>query len=103
MKLGNLLIAGTAAAISYWVVSNKDKIAEEIQETSHLLEDISTSYAKIQEQAQIISSYSQPLKEMTQDLNYKFRVYQQEAAGHLQEIQAIQEKYQSTTPKNNPS
>lgn len=93
MKLGNLLLTGTAAAISYWLVSNKDKIAEEIQETSGLWDDISASYSKIQKQADIIKNYSQPLKEMTQDLNYKFRVYQQEVDSHLQEIQAIQEKY----------
>ena len=48
MKLGNLLIAGTAAAISYWAVTNKDKIAQEIEETGSLLDDISASYAKIQ-------------------------------------------------------
>ena len=99
MKLGNLLIAGTAAAISYWAVSNKDKIAQEIEETGSLLDDISASYTKIQEQAEILKGYSQPLQEMAQDLNYKFRVYQQEAAGHLQEIKAIQAKYQTTQPK----
>lgn len=99
MKLGNLLLAGTAAAISYWAVSNKDKIAQEIEETGDLLDDISASYAKIQEQAAIIKGYSQPLQEMAQDLTYKFRVYQQEAAGHLQEIQTIQAKYQTTQPK----
>lgn len=93
MKLGNLLLAGTAAAISYWVVTNKDKIIEEVQETSHILEDMSDSYANIQEQVAIIKSYGHPLQEMAQDLNYKFRVYQQEAQGHLSQIQSIQEKY----------
>ena len=99
MKLGNLLLASTSAALSYWLVSNKDKIAQEIEETGDLLDDISASYAKIQEQAAIIKGYSQPLQEMAQDLTYKFRVYQQEAAGHLQEIQTIQAKYQTTQPK----
>ena len=36
MKLGNLLLAGTAAAISYWAVSNKDKIAQEDIKTAIL-------------------------------------------------------------------
>ncbi len=67
MKLGNLLLTGTAAAISYWLVSNKDKIAEEIQETSGLWDDISASYTKIQKQADIIKNYSQPLKENPQN------------------------------------
>lgn len=93
MKLRNLLLAGTAAAISYWAVTNKDKISEEVHETRNLLDDMSGSYSKIQEQVGIIKAYSQPLQEMAQDLNYKFRVYQQEVEGHLDQIQSFQEKY----------
>lgn len=93
MKLGNLLLAGTAAALTYWTVTNKDKIIDQVQETSDLLEDISNDYSNIQEQLAVIQGYNQPLKEMSQDLLYKFKVYQKEAEGHLEQIHRVAEKH----------
>lgn len=93
MSLKHLLIAGSAAALSYWVVSNKDKIIQEVQKTEQLWTGIQDSYQNIQKQAAIIQSYREPLQEMAADLQYKFRVYQQEASAHLNEIKTIQEKY----------
>lgn len=93
MSLKHLLIAGSAAALSYWVVSNKDKIIQEVQETEQLWTSLQDSYQNIQKQAAIIQSYREPLQEMASDFRYKLRVYQQEADAHLNEIKTIQEKY----------
>ncbi|MDY3025039.1 MAG: hypothetical protein SOS23_06975 [Streptococcus hyovaginalis] len=95
MKIGQLLIASTAAAISYWTVANKDKILKETKETTALVNDLSAHYTNIQQQLQIIKDYEQPLREMVEDLQYKIRVYQQEATGHVKEITPLLEKYQS--------
>ena len=93
MKLKNLFVASAAAAISYWAISNRKEIAEEAQYKQGLLDDMSHSYARIQKQIETLKQYRQPLQELTQELQYKLRVYQQEATGHLSEIQAIQDKY----------
>lgn len=93
MKLGNLLLAGAAASLSYYLVSNKEKIAQEVTETAQLIGNISEQYGNIQDQLAIIKSYQEPIQEMVSDFQYKLRVYQQEATAHLNEIQAIQEKY----------
>lgn len=101
MKLGNLLIASAAAALSYWAVSNRQEIADEVEYKQGLLKDMSQSYSQIQQQIETLKQYQKPLQDMTQDLQYKLRVYQQEVAGHVKEIQAIQEKYQTSNKTNN--
>lgn len=100
MKLGNLLIASAAAALSYWAVSNRQEIADEVEYKQGLLKDMSQSYSQIQQQIETLKEYQKPLQDMAQDLQYKLRVYQQEATAHMEEIQTIQEKYQENENKS---
>lgn len=95
MKLRHLIWTASAATLSYLAVKNRDKIRKETQETLAILKDMDTSYTHIQEQLAFIQAYQTPIKEMTADLHYKLRVYQQSIAGNLSEIQRIQTKYQT--------
>ncbi|MEG3334747.1 chemotaxis protein [Streptococcus suis] len=95
MKLRNLLLALSAASATYLAISNREKIAKEVQETKQLLSDIQLSKDNIQEQLAIIQGFQEPLQEMASDLQYKTRVYQQSIAGNLEEIQQILKKYQN--------
>ncbi|MCK3894512.1 chemotaxis protein [Streptococcus suis] len=95
MKLRNIILAVSAATVSFLAVTHRDKIAKEVQETKQLLSDIQLSKNNIQEQLAIIQSFQEPLQEMTSDLQYKTRVYQQSIAGNLEEIQQILKKYQN--------
>lgn len=63
------------------------------------LTDIQTSKSNIQHQLAIIQSFQKPLQELTADLQYKTRIYQQSIAGNLQEIKTIQENTLQKTPK----
>ncbi|WP_394404630.1 chemotaxis protein [Streptococcus sp. 20-1249] len=94
MKLSQLIAAGGAALASYWLVSNREKIAQETNETIDLAKTAQASYQNIQKQLSTIQSYQEPLRAMTEDLQYKIRTYQQSIAGNLEEIQKIAEKYE---------
>lgn len=98
MKLKNLLLAGASAALSYWVVANRKEIVEEVEYKQGLLKDMNHHYSSIQQQVDVLKQYKTPLQKMAQDLQYKLRVYQQEASGHIEEIKAIQEKHLKTAP-----
>ena len=98
MKLGNLLVASAAAVLSYWAVSNRKEIAEEVEYKQSLLKDMNQSYSQIQRQVETLKTFREPLENMAQDLHYQFRVYQQEANGHIKEIQKVQDK--PTTSNN---
>ncbi|HEM3625506.1 chemotaxis protein [Streptococcus suis] len=99
MKLSNIIVAVGAASATFLAITNRDKISKEVKETKQLLTDIQTSKSNIQHQLAIIQSLQKPLQELTADLQYKTRIYQQSIAGNLQEIQIIQEKYASKDPK----
>ncbi|HFH9843901.1 TPA: chemotaxis protein [Streptococcus suis] len=98
MKLSNIIVAVGAASATFLAITNREKISKEVKETQQLLTDIQTSKSNIQHQLAIIQSFQKPLQELTADLQYKTRIYQQSIAGNLQEIQTIQEKYASKQP-----
>ncbi len=100
MKLSHLLLAGGAASLSYLAVKNREKIAQELQENTALVQNISDNYATIQEQLEIIKNYQEPLSDMVADLDYKLRVYRQNIAGNVAEIQKIREKYSPSVQDN---
>ena len=99
MKLRNLLLAAGAARLSYLAVTHRKKILSEAKETQALLADIEKNKNNIQEQLAIIQSYRKPLKDMTTDLQYKLRVYQQSISGNLNQIKNITKKYTPTDEK----
>ncbi|MGT2800250.1 chemotaxis protein [Streptococcus marmotae] len=93
MKLTHLIAAGTAATLSYLAVKNRDKILQEMTETTDLIHRMQDNYQTIQDSLTLIQSYQKPVQEMAEEIQYKVNVYQQSIAGNLNEIQKIKEKY----------
>ncbi|MBY5021918.1 chemotaxis protein [Streptococcus suis] len=93
MKFNNLFLTACAATVTYLVIKNREKIAQEIQESINQIQSIESNYQNIQNQLEIIQSYQKPLAEMASNLEYKSRVYRQSIASNLTEIEKIREKY----------
>mgnify|MGYP001010954240 CR=1 FL=1 len=94
MKLTNLLLFAGAAAASYHLVKNREDITEEVSETSQLLKKAQVSLANIQ--ANYLKNQKETLEDISKDLQYKVKVFNQEAHARLTEIQQIWEN-----PSNN--
>ncbi|HEL2057974.1 TPA: chemotaxis protein [Streptococcus suis] len=86
MKLSHLIAGIGAASIAFQVVSNRKKIQAEANETLDLIAELTQEKEAIQQHLNTILSYRQPLQDMSQDLTYKLRTYQQSIAGNLEEI-----------------
>ena len=72
MKLSNLLLFTSAAAASFFLVKNREKLMNEAVENYELMD-------RIQDNLQTIS----------QDLTYQFKLFEQDATARLQQIQDI--------------
>ena len=72
MKLSNLLLFTGAAAASFCLVKNREKLMNEAVESYELMD-------RIQDNLQTIS----------QDLTYQFKLFEQDATARLQQIQDI--------------
>ena len=72
MKLSNLLLFTGAAAASFFLVKNREKLMNEAVESYELMD-------RIQDNLQTIS----------QDLTYQFKLFEQDTTARLQQIQDI--------------
>lgn len=91
MKLTNLfLFTGTALA-SYIIVKNRERITEEVSETGQLLHKAQDSLSNIQANLVYLKSQTNTLEDISKDLQYKFKVFSQDAQARLSEVQDIWE------------
>lgn len=95
MKLSNIFLFIGAAAVSYKLVENRQKIQEEIIETTDSLDKVKDSLASIQRNIAIIQEQKEQVKDMAQDLTYKYKVLENQAQVQIQQIKDIWEKYES--------
>ena len=95
MKLSNIFLFIGAAAASYKLVENRQKIQEEIIETTDSLDKVKDSLANIQRNIAIIQEQKEQVKDMAQDLTYKYKVLENQAQVQLQQVKAIWAKYES--------
>ncbi|MBP2623521.1 hypothetical protein [Streptococcus oricebi] len=91
MKIGNLLWFTGAAVLSYQLVKNREKILAEIDESGQLIEKSQASLANIQKNLNFLEDQEASMKKLGQDFQYKLKVFEQEAKGHLHQIQEIWE------------
>ena len=87
MKLSRLLAVGVAGYATYQVYKNRQAIKEDVN-------NIKVNLAVIQDQ-------KEQLKAISEDLSYKFRVFNQETQSRLEEIHHTMDKYQITTNSEN--
>lgn len=95
MKLSNIFLFIGAAAASYKLVENRQKIQEEIIETTDSLDKVKDSLANIQRNIAIIQKQKEQVKDMAQDLTYKYKVLENQAQVQLQQVKEIWAKYES--------
>ena len=95
MKLSNIFLFIGAAAASYKLVENRQKIQEEIIETTDSLDNVKDSLANIQRNIAIIQEQREQVKDIAQDLTYKYKVLENQAQVQIQQVKDIWEKYES--------
>ncbi|WP_314449244.1 hypothetical protein [uncultured Streptococcus sp.] len=95
MKLSNIFLFIGAAAASYKLVENRQKIQTEITETADSLDKVKDSLANIQRNIAIIQEQKEQVKDIAQDLTYKYKVLENQAQVQIQQIKDIWEKYES--------
>ena len=95
MKLSNIFLFIGAAAASYKLVENRQKIQEEIIETTDSLDKVKESLANIQRNIAIIQEQKEQVKDIAQDLTYKYKVLENQAQVQFQQVKDIWEKYES--------
>ena len=93
MKLSNIFLFIGAAAASYKLVENRQKIQEEITETTDSLDKVKDSLANIQRNIAIIQEQKEQVKDIAQDLTYKYKVLENQAQVQIQQVKDIWEKY----------
>ena len=93
MKLSNIFLFIGAAAASYKLVENRQKIQEEIIETTDSLDKVKDSLANIQRNIAIIQEQKDQVKDIAQDLTYKYKVLENQAQVQIQQVKDIWEKY----------
>ena len=94
MKLSNIFLFIGAAAASYKLVENRQKIQEEIIETTDSLDKVKDSLANIQRNIAIIQEQKEQVKDIAQDLTYKYKVLENQAQVQIQQVKDIWEKYE---------
>ena len=95
MKLSNIFLFIGAAAARYKLVENRQKIQEEIIETTDSLDKVKDSLANIQRNIAIIQEQREQVKDIAQDLTYKYKVLENQAQVQIQQVKDIWEKYES--------
>ena len=95
MKLSNIFLFIGAAAASYKLVENRQKIQEEIIETTDSLDKVKDSLANIQRNIALIQEQKEQVKDIAQDLTYKYKVLENQAQVQIQQVKDIWEKYES--------
>lgn len=95
MKLSNIFLFIGAAVASYKLVENRQKIQEEIIETTDSLDKVKESLANIQRNIAIIQEQKEQVKDIAQDLTYKYKVLENQAQVQIQQVKDIWEKYES--------
>ena len=89
MKLSNLLLFTCAAAASFSLVKNREKLMNEAVESYELMDRIQDNLQNIQRNLQVVQEQKDNLQTISQDLTYQFKLFEQDATARLQQIQDI--------------
>lgn len=93
MKFSNFVFFATSAVLSYQIVKNRQKIKEEIQETTDAFSKIQTDLASIQYNTDIIEEQSEKATKIFQDISYQYKVLENQATKQIDQIKEIWQNY----------
>lgn len=93
MKFSNFVFFATSAVLSYQIVKNRQKIKEEIQETTDAFSKIQTDLASIQYNTDIIEEQSEKAAKIFQDISYQYKVLENQATKQIDQIKEIWQNY----------
>lgn len=86
MKIKNLILFTASGLASFYAVKNRDKVQQEISESSQLLQKMQASKSKFDQSLATIQEESSKIKDLAQDLSYKIKVLEAESLARLEEI-----------------
>ena len=89
MNLSNLLLFTGAAAASFFLVKNREKLMNEAVESYELMDRIQDNLQNIQRNLQVVQEQKDNLQTISQDLTYQFKLFEQDSTARLQQIQDI--------------
>lgn len=87
-------LAGCAGYAAYHVYKNRDQFKAEMTKADAISESIATDIAKIHRSIDDINNQLPRLQTISQDLDYKRRLFEQETNSRLEQIKARLAKYQ---------
>ncbi|BBD41773.1 hypothetical protein SA27298_0297 [Streptococcus anginosus] len=83
-----MLFTGAAAA-SFCLVKNREKLMNEAVESYELMDRIQDNLQNIQRNLQAVQEQKDNLQTISQDLTYQFKLFEQDTTARLQQIQDI--------------
>lgn len=89
MKISNLFFFAGAALASYHMTKHRDELLQESLETSQLLATSKKNLDAVQLHLKRVQEESLTLKDVTQDLSYRLKIFENGAQTHLHQIQEI--------------
>lgn len=94
MKLRHLINGVILAGIGYKLYQKRQTISTKVAETKTTLQQGQVTLNDIQIQRQNLTESLTEMKDLSNNLSYKLRVFEQESKPHLQAIKDIITKYQ---------
>jgi hypothetical protein len=94
MKIGRLIALGLVGYASYKIYKNREVIKEDFISAKSSIEAAKIDLDKIQTNLSIIKEQRENMQNISQDLTYKFRVFDKEKQAHMTEINHTLAKYQ---------
>lgn len=96
MKIKPFIISSLLSAGAVLLFSKKESIITELTDTKNNIDKSKDSLSKIKQNLSLIQEQQPILKDVSDDLNYKLRVFNKDTQAHINEIKTILNKYQKT-------
>ncbi|MGT2949442.1 hypothetical protein [Streptococcus devriesei] len=95
MKTKTFIISSILGAGLYRLYQKRDSLKNSLTESKQHFDQAKADLDNIKDNLLTISQQKENLAAISQDLAYKFRVFQEESQSHLAEIKKTAQKYES--------
>ena len=97
MKLSSFIalgLAGCAGFTAYQTYQNREEIKDDIADANDISDKIAADITKINQAIDNINQQLPKLESISQELDYKRRLFEQESKSRLEQIKTTLSKYQ---------